>query len=176
MNSIEPTLTTLAVTSSDLKTAVLVVIVAAYIIFRLMQRHQVSRGFLIAVPVILLFFGVDELHEIYDELAVALFAACLVVEFGVGLALGRTYRMWREEDGAVWSQGTRWTIVLWLVAVGIRVLFIGAAQALGAEVTESAEILISLAVTFAGQNLVVASRAGFFTVERAEPPPSAERL
>jgi hypothetical protein len=141
-----------------------------------MQRHQVSRGFLIAVPLILLFFGVDELHEIYDELAVALFAGCLAVEFVIGLVLGRTYRMWREPDGAVWSQGTKWTIVLWLVAVAARVLFIGLAQALDAEITESAEILISLAVTFAGQNLVVASRAGLFRVERAEPPANAERL
>jgi len=62
--------------------------------------------------------------------------------------------------------------VLWAGAFGLRFVFIGLAQALDLEVTEGSEILISLAFTFAGNDLVMAKRAGLIHMNRVAGPPS----
>lgn len=173
-------LTILAATSvaaHDLRTAVLVVAAVAFIIFRLMRRHPVSRAPLVVVPLVLAYFGLTDLHAERDLALVGLLAGCLVVEFGIGLLLGRSYTMWRESGGEPWATGTKATIGLWVLAFAVRVAFIALAQATDLKVTESAEIELSIAAAFVGQNLVIAHRAGLLPSLRAGPPPAgAERL
>ena len=167
----------LTVAGRDLKTAVLTILVIAFILFRLMRRHQISTGVLVAVPLIIGYFGVDDMRSPYDGTLIALLAASLVVEFGIGLWVGTTYTMWREGDGKVWLQGTKWTILAWVVAFGLRFVFTGAEEVLAHLRSDTSTILLSIAATFVGQNIVMARRAGLVPQLREGPPPAdAQRL
>ncbi len=75
-----------------------------------------------------------------------------------GSAWGWTVRLWRDTDGALWSQGTRATLAAWGGMVAVRVGLFGLGAALHLRQSSSA-LLLSLAVLLLVRSLVVHWRA-----------------
>ncbi|MCM2411252.1 DUF1453 domain-containing protein [Streptomyces sp. RKAG290] len=104
---------------------------------------------------------VDHHHE---TLSVVVLGAELVVGLVTGAAWGWTARLWRAEDGSVWSKGTKATVYVWTGGLALRAALYGVAAALGVH-QGSPALMMALAVTLLVRSGVLARRA-------AEIPPS----
>ncbi|MEV0918729.1 DUF1453 domain-containing protein [Streptomyces sp. NPDC049967] len=98
---------------------------------------------------------VDRDHEM---LSVVVLLAELVVGLVTGAGWGWTARLWRGEDGSLWSKGTRATAYVWTGGLALRVALYGAAAALGVHQGSSA-LMMALAVTLLVRSGVLALRA-----------------
>ncbi|MGH7919073.1 MAG: hypothetical protein ACREQM_03890 [Candidatus Dormibacteraceae bacterium] len=169
------------INSGDVEVVLLVLAAIVFILIRLMQRHRVSAKAMLAPIVILGFFGITNLHATRNVVAVGLLIVGLIIEILIGLWLGKTYTMWREPgDAGAWSQGTRWTLIAWAVAFAFRIVIGIIEHVINGGVGDTSEVLLSLAATFLGQNVVVALRAGiaeeWMAKSRSDPPTDADRL
>ncbi|MFJ2093299.1 DUF1453 domain-containing protein [Streptomyces sp. NPDC087901] len=98
---------------------------------------------------------VDPGHE-------ALSFVVLGAELAVGLVTGAgwawTTRLWRAEDGALWSKGTRATVYVWTGGLILRAALYGLAAALGIHQGAPA-LMMALAATLLVRSGVLARRA-----------------
>ncbi len=176
------------ITGPDIKNALLVLLVIVLVFFRLMRKHQISVAFLIVVPAVLIYFGIDNLKGTFEVGEIVILSVSIVVEIFIGLWLGTTYRMWRQPpkdtseaaEEEVWLVGTRVTLFAWLVAFGLRFVASALGYTFVDHYDDSSELLLSLAATFIGQNIVLAQRGGlirfgdFFSGQG--PPPGVKEL
>ncbi|MGH7919937.1 MAG: hypothetical protein ACREQM_08335 [Candidatus Dormibacteraceae bacterium] len=168
------------INGDNIKTVLLVLAAIIFILYRLMRRHQVNAISLLAPIVVLGFFGIDGLNASHNVVAVAILIVSLAVEVLIGVLLGRTYTMWRDQAQTPWSQGTHWTLIVWGVAFAFRIAIAIVESAINGGLGDTSEILLSLAATFLGQNVVVGLRAGFLgewvTQTRSGPPDDSTGL
>jgi hypothetical protein len=165
-----------------LSTAVWVVIAIAWILLRLMQPHRVSLLGLLILPVILGYFGLDNLTHPHTTAAVVIFGLGIVVELGIGAWIGTTFRMWRSDEGSSMAQGTKLTLWIWGLAFAVRIVMIVIEKAIDGGISDVSGFLVTLAAAFIGMNIVVGSRAGVFKAPdvpsgpRADPPSGSTTL
>lgn len=98
---------------------------------------------------------VDQHHE---TLSVLVLGAELVVGLVMGAAWGWTARLWRTEDGSLWSKGTKATAYVWTGGLVLRLALYGAAAALGVHQGTPA-LMMALAATLLVRGGVLVRRA-----------------
>lgn len=90
--------------------------------------------------------------------SVSLLAASVAASLAMGCVWGWTVRLWRAEDGRVWSRGTTATAAAWAGLIAIRAGLYGLGVALHVHQDASA-LLLGLAVMLPARALVVGRRA-----------------
>lgn len=106
-----------------MSTTELIIILAltGYAVYKQTHRHEVTgqSRFKLAIiyAVVGLVLGVQVAHS---GPAIALLAASLVASLLVGWVRGTRSRMWRESDGRVYSQGTVFTVGLFLALIAFK--------------------------------------------------------
>ncbi|WP_393061414.1 DUF1453 domain-containing protein [Streptomyces sp. LN549] len=98
---------------------------------------------------------VDPRHE---ALSVVVLGAELAVGVVTGAGWAWTTRLWRAEDGSLWSKGTRATVCVWTGGLILRAALYGLAVALGVH-QDAPALLAALAATLLVRSGVLARRA-----------------
>jgi hypothetical protein len=140
-------------------------------IWRQMHVNPVSRGSLIKLP--LVFAGIGLLVQT-GSLIPAGRAAIVALLIGVaasvvlGLWRGAVIPVWTAEDGSWLSQGNRLTIALWVALIAFKFALGTVGSMTGWFPVESVGVVfVTLGLSFAVQNLVVARRTIAHTVKAA---------
>jgi hypothetical protein len=126
---------------------------ALFLIGRQFVARPVSEKRLLALPLIAGVIGLQALVKTPPDglAATGLITLTVVLAALLGVARATTVKVWQTTSGTWMSRGGALTLLLWVVAVGARValalLFRGALP--------PAEVPLSLAATFAAQNLVL---------------------
>ncbi len=147
-------------------------LVLGWILTKQMSPQQVKnspKGALIVTVIGLVSAAqfVDHHHLSVVALATMVFSALLGVAFAA--ARGFSVRIWRDEQGTLWSRGTVATLVLWIVGLAAHVgLDMVAGHGAG-----SATIVLYIGTMLLAQLLVVQWRARALTGTPAKQPVSA---
>ncbi|MEV4560984.1 DUF1453 domain-containing protein [Kitasatospora sp. NPDC049285] len=83
----------------------------------------------------------------------------LATTLAMGCAWGWTMRIWRDRDGALWTQGSTATVFAWVGAIVIRIGWYGLGTALHVHQSTSV-LMLSLAGLLLVRSVVVSWRAG----------------
>jgi hypothetical protein len=148
----------------NVNTVVNVVLIAAavvWILWKQVQHTPIKARLLVAVPLVLGYFGVKDTPTSTWSSAAAATLIVIGAAFSIalGLARGATLRVWREQDGRLWQKGSKYTMFLWGALLIVRVIVAGVASAThNHAATGLGPILLSLALTFAAQNAVTGLR------------------
>ncbi|WP_432929880.1 hypothetical protein ACQPZZ_06650 [Microbispora sp. CA-135349] len=134
----------------------------AFVVYRQMTPRPAARpvGLIIAVAMVLGGLAsdgdklVDPLHPV---LAVTLLVAGLLVAAGLGALRAATTRVWRDQHGVAWSQGTPMTLLAWAGSIAVRVAMIFLTTVLGIT-SPQGSILLFIGVTLGVQFLMIARR------------------
>lgn len=140
----------------------------ALVVYRQMRARQVGPR-AVVLPLILLGDGLYTaylaghptglLDHGHLAASVALLVVGLMVDIGLGAWRATTMYAWRDEQGALWRQGTKLTALAWLVSIGVRIgLVVGAGYLMHVQ-EPTAVLLLGAGVTLVTQNLFVARRA-----------------
>jgi hypothetical protein len=125
---------------------------ALFLIGRQFVARPVSEKRLLALPLIAGVIGVQELvNTPPDGVQAAGLITLTVLAALLGIARATTVKIWQTASGTWMSRGGTLTLLLWVVAVGARV----ALALLSRRALPPAEVPLSLAATFAAQNLVL---------------------
>ena len=139
----------------------LIVAAIAWILARQVRREPIKVRLLVAAPLALGYFGLQAVPptQWHSPADIALLAAGAVAAGALGLWRGQTITVWREPDGTFWRQGSKATLALWGLLLLARGALLAAAAATGhAEASGPGPILCTLAISFAAQNAVIATR------------------
>lgn len=140
------------------------VLVLGYILFRQVQKRSVNEDNRPVLLLVLFVIGAVELVQFVqghpvNGTGIAMLLASFVAAGVFGAIRAYTVRLWRE-GGTLYRQGNAWTIVLWLVAIGVHfgadVLIDHSGSAKG---LSSVALMLYIAVSFGVQRIVVRSRA-----------------
>jgi hypothetical protein len=139
---------------------VLVIALLAFVIYRQMRTAAIEPRQLVIFPLILAVFGFINLQKQPPDSvagAVAL-AASVLTALLFGIARGQTTQIWRAGN-VVMRKGTTVTLLLWIVAIVVRIVIGGAARRAGVALSVTAgEIPLFLGITLAAQNAVIWQR------------------
>ena len=159
----------------SLSTVVDVLLIGAAVVWILAKQIQLARvkpRLLLLAPVVLAYFGIRALpastwHRAAD---LGLIALSVAVSVGLGVWRGQTIRVWREADGTWWRQGSMRTLALWGALIVARGVLYGVDAAAGhREASGLGAVLVTLALSFAAQNAVIALR-----MNTAQPLPGGQ--
>ena len=130
--------------------ALVILVIVGIVIARQLQPRVVGGGRWWLIPGVLVVMAVRNGGSLIDahhqDAAVALLTAELVVGAVMGVVWASTTRMWTEQDGNVWMQGTKATIGVWVLGIATRAGLYGIAAAIGVH-QSSASILLAVAAT-----------------------------
>ncbi|MBM9507216.1 CcdC protein domain-containing protein [Actinacidiphila acididurans] len=146
---------------SGLVNALVILAVIGLVIARQTRPRRLAGGRWWLIPAALIVLAIRQgglLDPHHRGAALALLIAELIVGAVMGTVWATTTRMWTDEDGSVWSQGTRATIAVWAAGIAIRVGLYGTARALGVR-QDSGSVLIAVAVTLLIRAGVLVRRA-----------------
>lgn len=130
--------------------ALLILAAVALVVIRQTQPQRMTgskRWWL--VPVVLGYVGlkgsgvVDTQHE---TASLVLLGGEIVVGLLMGAAWAWTSRVWTEQDGSVWTRGTKSTAVVWVVGIAARLGLMGAGLLIGIH-QGSGALLVALAAS-----------------------------
>ncbi|MYT29510.1 MULTISPECIES: DUF1453 family protein [unclassified Streptomyces] len=113
------------------------------------------------IPVVLIFMALrqpgllDPAHRAASEV---LLVATILIGLASGAAWAWTTRLWTDEQGAVWTEGTWAAAGVWLCAMALRLGLMGIAAALGIH-QSSQPTLLSVAAMLLTRAGVTAWRA-----------------
>ena len=131
-------------------------------LWRQMHAHAISREGLIKLPLIFAAIGAFSLTQQdvpSDAAAVAYVATSLGLSVALGIWRGAVIPTWLTADGTWMSKGNRLTISLWILLIGAKFAMGAVAGITGwFPASSSGEVFLFLGISFAAQNLVVASR------------------
>ncbi|WP_329489868.1 DUF1453 domain-containing protein [Kitasatospora sp. NBC_01246] len=142
---------------------VLVIIAVVALVLRRQlspQRLDTERRFWV-LPLVLAVLAlrdpglVDGAHR---ALSIGLTAASLLVVLAMGCVWGWTVRIWRGEDGALWTRATKATGAAWAGMVVVRIGLYGLGAALHVHQSGSA-LMLGLAALLVVRTVVVNWRA-----------------
>ena len=163
----------------NVNTAANVVLIAAavvWILWKQIQAAPIKSRLLVLAPLVMGYFGIrntpGSTWSSAGDLTLILVGA--VFSIGLGLARGGTIHVWREQDGRLWRQGSKMTLLLWGALLLVRVVMAGVAAGTGHRAaTGLGPILFSLALSFAAQNAVTGMRMS--ALAGTAPAPAAGR-
>jgi hypothetical protein len=132
-------------------------------IWRQSHEHPVTRQSLRRLP--MLFVGIGVVAQIGSPLpgghaaAVAL-AISVAASVLLGILRGVAIPVWRADDGSWMSQGNGTTLALWVLLVAFKFVLGTFGSVTGLFGVETiGEVFVTLGLSFAVQNLVVARRS-----------------
>ena len=158
-------------------TVILGVALVLFIIYRQLMRRPVEDRQLVVVPLVLAGLGLYNLDKQPPGMSAAVTAlvASLVIAVVLGLARGRSMRVW-QEAGSVLRQGAPITVVLWIIAIVLRIGIGAIAHRAGvAQSVTFGELPLFLGVTLAAQNVVIWMRAQAIGVPPYTPSPTSTK-
>jgi hypothetical protein len=133
-----------------------------FFVYRQFATGKVSTGNLVVIPFLLAFGAVQSFGHsgpVLSPLSVGFLALNAVVGIAFGLWRGQTFAVWNQA-GVTMRKGTWMTLVNWLGLIGVRVLAAVAAGFAGIATGQmTGDMLVSLCLTFAAQNVVIWIRA-----------------
>ena len=131
------------------------VVVLVFVVVRQLSARRVNAMGLWLVPVGLTVVGLREPLAL-DATGLGLLLVSLATGVVGGLWRATTLRVWADDQGRAWLQGTGTTLLLWaaLFAVKIGLYTLEQRAGIRAEVG-SASLLLPLAATLAAQNAVI---------------------
>jgi hypothetical protein len=137
-------------------------VVVAAAIGRQFLKQRMSALTLFGPPAVCLVLGIQSLAQQPPEApsALAILVAGGLVAAALGVMRGASMRIWTGPDGAVYRQGGWLTLGLWAVSFAVR-LALGRliATPLGGPAVSSAEIFLTIGLTFGAQALTLWQRA-----------------
>jgi len=142
-------------------TIVIAALILGFIIYRQMRTAPVRPRQLVVFPVVLALLGLSNVneHPPASEAAIIALVASGVTAIVFGVGRGYTVRIWRA-NGKLLRKGVAATIVLWIVAIVLRILIGIQAQRAGVAASVSTgEAPLFVAFTLAAQNVVLWLRA-----------------
>lgn len=147
---------------SGLVNVLVIVAVIALVVVRQCSAQRISddRRWWV-LPAVLLVMAVREpgLIDPHHRMAsVAVLGAELAVGLLTGAAWAWTSRVWRAEDGALWSRGTKATVLVWTGGLALRAALYGVAAVLGVH-QGSPALMAALAATLLVRGGLLAWRA-----------------
>ncbi|WP_406283460.1 DUF1453 domain-containing protein [Streptomyces sp. NBC_00209] len=147
---------------SGLVNALVIIAVIVLVVVRQCSAQRISgdRRWWV-LPGVLLFMALREpgLVDPHHRIASAIvLGAELVVGLLTGAGWAWTSRVWRAEDGSLWSRGTRATALVWVGGLGLRVALYGVAVVLGVHQGGPA-LMAALAATLLIRQGLLALRA-----------------
>jgi hypothetical protein len=131
-------------------------------LYRQMQVNGITRESLIKLP--LIFAGVGVLSQIgsplpHNRAALAALTISVIASVALGVWRGLEIPAWRTADGGWACQGNRTTITLWVALIAFKFVLGAVGSQTGWFPEETVgEIFMTLGLSFAVQNLVVARR------------------
>ncbi|MEV5609611.1 DUF1453 domain-containing protein [Streptomyces sp. NPDC052225] len=144
MNHSAPDRSTEAVMSGLTDVLVIVAAVALVLVrqFRTARLSTDRRWWLL--PALLAFFAIrdgslTDPHHLTGS--VILLVVELLVSLGIGVGWAFTTRVWRDEQGDVWTKGTAATVGTWIGGIAVRAAVVGIGLALGIHLGSSALML-----------------------------------
>lgn len=146
---------------SGLVNVLVIVAVIALVVVRQCSARQISgdRRWWV-LPGVLLVMALREpglVDPHHETLSVVLLGAEVVVGLVTGAAWGWTARLWRAEDGSLWSKGTKATVYAWTAGLILRAALYGVAAALDIH-QGSPALMMALAATLLVRSGVLARR------------------
>ena len=139
----------------------LIVAAVVWILWKQIQAAPIKIRLLVAAPLVMGYFGIrDTPASTWTSPAdLTLIAVGAAFAIGLGLARGATIRVWREQDGLPWRQGSKVTLMLWGALVVVRAAMYGVAEATGHRAASGlGPVLLSLGLSFAAQNAITGLR------------------
>jgi hypothetical protein len=155
----------------SLSTTLLIAIGAFLLVLRVIAKQTQGsvvtiRG-LVLIPLILLAVGLLGAKDVLAGASsrdILLFGVDLILLLVLGAARGASVAV-TERDGGAFQKGTKWTLILWIATIGVRVLFLVADHALGVDsALANASFAATLGVTLGAQNWVIFERARRFGI------------
>jgi hypothetical protein len=148
----------------SLSTVVDVLLIGAAVLWVLARQIRLARvkpRLLVLAPLVLAYFGIRALPPStwHTAAGLGLLAVSAVVSVALGLWRGQTIKVWREADGTWWRQGSMRTLALWGALIAARgLLYVLDAAAGHRTASGLGAVLVTLALSFAAQNAVIAVR------------------
>ncbi|MGX4732744.1 DUF1453 domain-containing protein [Kitasatospora griseola] len=124
------------------------------------RRLDTERRFWL-LPVILAAVALRDpvlIDPAHKGAAALILAGSLVTTLGMGCAWGWTMRIWRDGDGALWTQGSTATVFAWIGAIAIRIGWYALGTALHVHQSTSV-LMLSLGLLLLVRSSVVGWRA-----------------
>ncbi|MEU6171790.1 DUF1453 domain-containing protein [Streptantibioticus parmotrematis] len=144
---------------SGLANIVVIVAVVALVIVRQVRPRRVKDGrSLWILPAVLLYLALRE-HGIVDAhheaVSVGLLAGELLIGVGMGVVWAFTSRIWRDQDGVVWTKGTKATAAAWAGGIALRIGLAAVGAMMGVHQGEGATMLALAGTLLIRTGLVV---------------------
>lgn len=149
----------------SLSTTLLVAIGAFLLVLRVIAKQTKGsvvtiRG-LVLIPLILLAVGLLSAKDVLATASsrdILLFVVDLILLLALGAARGASVTV-TERDGGAFQKGTKWTLILWIATIGVRVAVMVADHALGMDsALANAAFAATLGVTLGAQNWAIFER------------------
>lgn len=142
---------------SSVPIVMLLVAVAIIIIVRQFQARPLRLLLLLGVPLGLIGLGSRALvNERFTSAAVALLAVDMILALGFGIWRGMSFRVWLTVDGQSLRQGTRLTLLLWVVSIALRgITTVAGRQIAGSRNVSFQTLPALLGLTLLAQGIVV---------------------
>lgn len=153
-----PTETETPVTPHSAATLLLLLAAIGWILTRQVRPAQVRPRMLVLAPVLLGYAGLDALPSSLTAADLGFLLVGALASAALGVWRGATIVVWHAVDGW-WRRGTGLTLVLWGALLVVRAALAAVEVATGhPHATGTGALLVGLAVSFAAQNAVVATR------------------
>ncbi|MBC9718369.1 DUF1453 domain-containing protein [Streptomyces sp. TRM66268-LWL] len=133
----------------------LIGVVALIVLSQFKARRIADERRWWVLPVVLAFVAAgkpDLLGDGQTAGAAALLAVDLVLSVAMGALFARTTEVWRADDGAAWTKGTRLTLAVWAGGIAARAGLYGIGAAFGVRQSSAALVL--------GLSAMLLARAG----------------
>jgi hypothetical protein len=139
----------------------LVLALVVFILYRqTIARPLSARGIWVlpAILAIVALIGISNVNKgLLSVTAVTYLGIDVVSSLALGALRGCFMRVF-ERDGVMWRQGNAITVILWIAAIGIRIVLGYFASRAGVGNVSVAGLELALAAALLGQNAVVALR------------------
>ena len=138
-------------------TIAIAVVVLVFIVYRQMRTAPIEPRQLVILPVFLCLVGISNLQRHPpDSVAIGVALGISVLTALIfGVARGLTTQIWRSGSVAM-RKGTATTLILWVVAILVRIVIGLVARRAGVPVSvTTGEIPVFLGITLAAQNVVI---------------------
>jgi hypothetical protein len=147
---------------SGLVNALVILAVVGVVIARQLRPRKVTAGGRCwLIPALMVVLAVRDggiVDSAHRDASMTMLAVEIVVGVGMGVVWATTTRIWTEQDGSVWAQGTGATIGVWAVGIAIRIALYGAAAAIGVH-QHIGSVLLAVAATLLIRSGVLLRRA-----------------